>query len=64
MSLAEVIEYFDNYIERFRLPALCGVEVFSVEKVGDRYVVRTSEKNFSNYGHEHSHIALSLRPRT
>jgi putative flavoprotein involved in K+ transport len=24
----------------------CGVEVFSVEKVGDRYVVRTSEKNY------------------
>ena len=46
MSLAEVIEYFDNYIERFRLPVHCGVEVFSVEKVGDRYVVRTSEKNY------------------
>ena len=46
MSLAEVIEYFDNYAERFRLPVLCGVEVFSVEKVGDRYVVRTSEKNY------------------
>jgi putative flavoprotein involved in K+ transport len=46
MSLAEVVEYFDNYIERFRLPVLCGVEVFSVEKVGDRYVVRTSEKNY------------------
>jgi len=46
MSLAEVVEYFDNYIERFRLPVLCGVEVFSVEKVGDRFVVRTSEKNY------------------
>src|SRR6202035_5038861 len=46
MSLAEVIEYFDNYIERFRLPVHCGVEVFSVEKVGDRYAVRTSEKNY------------------
>src|ERR1700723_3844505 len=46
MSLAEVIEYFDNYIERFRLPVHCGVEVFSVEKLGDRYVVRTSEKNY------------------
>jgi putative flavoprotein involved in K+ transport len=46
MSLAEVIEYFDNYIERFRLPVHCGVEVLSVEKVGDRYVVRTSEKNY------------------
>ena len=46
MSLAEVIEYFDNYIERFRLPVLCGIEVFSVEKVGERYAVRTSEKNY------------------
>src|SRR5580700_3072083 len=46
MSLAEVIEYFDNYVERFRIPLLCGVEVFSVEKVGDRYAVRTSEKNY------------------
>src|SRR5580692_12851402 len=46
MSLAEVVEYFDNYVERFRLPVLCGVEVFSVEKVGDRYAVRTSEKNY------------------
>jgi putative flavoprotein involved in K+ transport len=46
MSLAEVVEYFDNYVERFRLPAHCGVEVFSVEKVGDGYVVRTSEKNY------------------
>jgi putative flavoprotein involved in K+ transport len=46
MSLAEVVEYFDNYVERFRLPVLCGVEVFSVEKVGDGYVVRTSEKNY------------------
>ena len=45
MSLAEVIEYFDNYVERFRLPVHCGVEVFSVEKVGDRYAVRTNEKN-------------------
>jgi len=47
MSLAEVVEYFDNYVERFRLPVNCGVEVFSVEKVGDGYVVRTSEKNYA-----------------
>jgi hypothetical protein len=31
MSLAEVVEYFDNYVERFRLPVLCGVEVISAE---------------------------------
>src|SRR5260370_2903953 len=46
MSVAEVVEYFDNYVERFRLPVLCGVEVFSVEEVGDRYAVRTSVKNY------------------
>jgi putative flavoprotein involved in K+ transport len=46
LSLAEVVQYFDNYVERFHLPVLCGVEVFSVEKVGDRYTVRTSEKNY------------------
>ena len=47
MSLAEVVEYFDNYVERFRLPVKCGVEVFTVEKVGGEYVVRTSEKNYA-----------------
>jgi putative flavoprotein involved in K+ transport len=47
MSLAEVVEYFDDYVARFRLPVRCGVEVFSVEKVGDGYVVRTSEKNYA-----------------
>src|SRR6516164_3009882 len=47
MSLAEVVEYFDDYVECFRLPVRCGVEVFSVEKVGDGYVVRTSEKNYA-----------------
>ena len=46
MSLAEVVEYFDNYVERFRLPVHCGVEVFSVEKAGDTYLVRTSEANY------------------
>jgi putative flavoprotein involved in K+ transport len=46
MSLADVVQYFDNYVERFRLPVHSGVEAFSAEKVGDRYVVRTSEKNY------------------
>ena len=46
MSRAEIVDYFDNYVERFRLPVQCGVEVFSVEKVGDEYVVRTSERNY------------------
>src|SRR5215472_15582441 len=43
MSLAEVVQYFDNYVQRFRLPVRCNVEVLSVEKVEDRYLVRTSE---------------------
>jgi putative flavoprotein involved in K+ transport len=46
MSLAQVVEYFDDYVERFRLPVHCGVEVFSIERVSERYVVRTSEGNY------------------
>lgn len=46
MSLAEVVQYFDDYVERFRLPVHCGVEVFSVHKFQDRYVVRTSEGDY------------------
>jgi len=33
MSLAEVVKYFDDYVERFRLSVHCEVEVFSVEKM-------------------------------
>jgi len=43
MSLAEVVKYFDEYVERFDLPVHCKVEVFSVEKVQEGYLVRTSE---------------------
>jgi putative flavoprotein involved in K+ transport len=32
LSLAQVIKYFDDYVERFGLPVHCGVEVFSIEK--------------------------------
>jgi putative flavoprotein involved in K+ transport len=46
MSLAEVVQYFDDYVERFRLPVHCGVEVFSVKKLQDRYLVRTSEGEY------------------
>jgi len=45
MSLAQVIEYFDDYVKRFRLPVYCGVEAFSVEQMGPSYLVRTSEGN-------------------
>ena len=46
MSLAEVVHYFDDYVERFELPVHCEVEVFSVEKLQDRYLVRTSEGEY------------------
>src|SRR5215472_11666511 len=46
MSLAQVIEYFDDYVKRFRLPVHCGVEVFSVDQMGPSYLVRTSEGNY------------------
>jgi len=46
MSLAQVIEYFDDYVKRFRLPVHCGVEAFSVEQMGPSYLVRTSEGNY------------------
>jgi putative flavoprotein involved in K+ transport len=46
MPLAEVVKYFDDYVERFHLPVHCGVEVSSVEKMGKEYLVRTSEANY------------------
>jgi putative flavoprotein involved in K+ transport len=46
MPLAEVVKYFDGYVERFHLPVRCGVEVFSVEKLGEEYLVRTNEGDF------------------
>jgi len=46
MSLAEVVKYFDDYVERFRLPVHCEVEVFSVEKVQEGYLVRTSKGDY------------------
>jgi putative flavoprotein involved in K+ transport len=46
MPLADVIKYFDDYVERFDLPVHCGVKVFSVEKVDEEYLVRTSEGGY------------------
>ena len=43
MSLAEIIKYFDDYVLRFDLPVHCRVEVQSVQKTREGYVVRTSE---------------------
>jgi putative flavoprotein involved in K+ transport len=53
MPLADVVKYFDSYVERFHLPVRCGVEVFSVEKIGEEYLVRTSEG-----GYEAANVAL------
>ena len=46
MSLAEVVEYFDDYVKRFDLPVHCGVEVYSVEKTRAGYLVRTRKGNY------------------
>jgi putative flavoprotein involved in K+ transport len=46
MPLAEVVKYFDDYVDRFGLPVHCRVEVRSVEKLGTQYMVRTSEGDY------------------
>src|SRR5215469_1221546 len=46
MPLSEVVRYFDDYVARFELPVRCGVEVFSVEKTGEGYRVRTSDGDY------------------
>jgi putative flavoprotein involved in K+ transport len=46
MSLAEIVEYFDDYVKRFRLPVHCGVEVFSVDRMGPGYLVSTNEGSY------------------
>lgn len=46
MFLAEVVKYFDDYVARFELPVHCGVEVQSVEKAREGYLVRTSEGTY------------------
>ena len=46
MPLTEVVRYFDDFVRRFRLPVHCNVEVLSVEKLEDRYMVRTSEGDY------------------
>jgi putative flavoprotein involved in K+ transport len=46
LPVADVVKYFDDYVGRFDLPVRCGVEVFSVEKLGSRYLVRTSEDDY------------------
>jgi putative flavoprotein involved in K+ transport len=46
MSRADVVEYLDDYVEKFELPVRCRVEVSSVEKRPQGFLVRTSEGNY------------------
>jgi putative flavoprotein involved in K+ transport len=46
MPLAVVVKYFDDYVQNFSLPVHCGVEVRSVEKDSQGYLVHTSEGNY------------------
>jgi putative flavoprotein involved in K+ transport len=46
MSRAEVIKYFDDYVEKFALPVRCRVEVATVEKSQQGYLVRTGEGRY------------------
>lgn len=46
MPLAEVVKYFDDYVERFELPVHCGIEAFSMEKLDAGYLVHTSEGDY------------------
>ena len=46
MSRAEVIKYFDDHVERFALPVRSRVEVATVEKSQQGYLVRTSEGEY------------------
>jgi putative flavoprotein involved in K+ transport len=46
MALSQVIKYFDDYVQRFRLPVRYEVEVTSVEQYGDGYIVRTSNGDY------------------
>src|SRR3974390_2731084 len=46
MSLADVVKYFEDYVGRFNLPFISQVEVISVEKTQDGYLVTTSEGNY------------------
>jgi len=46
MTLAEVVKYFDDYVERVGVPIHCGVEVLSVDKTVAGYLVRTSDGDY------------------
>ena len=54
MLLTEVVQYFDDYVERFKLPVHCEIEVLSVEQLEDRYLLRTSERE-----HEADNVVIA-----
>src|SRR3984957_2466239 len=46
MSLREVVQYFDDDVQRYRLPVRCGVEVQGVEKRESVFQVRTTDRDY------------------
>ena len=46
MSLREVVKYFDDYVQRYRLPVRCGVEVQGLEKRESVFQVRTTDRDY------------------
>ena len=46
MSLAAVVKYFDDYVERFALPVHGGIEVYGIEKIRTKYLIRTSRGSY------------------
>lgn len=48
MPRAEIIAYFEKYVEQFQLPIDCNTRVLSIEPLdGKGYRVQTSQKNFT-----------------
>lgn len=46
MSRAEIVKYFDDYVDKFALPVRCRVEVTSVETSPRGYLVQASEQAY------------------
>ena len=46
MSRLEIIQYLENYLERYGMPVRYGVRVGSVEPAQDGYLLRTSQGEF------------------
>jgi putative flavoprotein involved in K+ transport len=46
MPRAELVRYFEDYIQQFKLPIRCGVRVTSVEQTADGYHVQAGGETF------------------